>query len=80
MPEALTQKLFHRARISMPIFVILLNFVGAILFHREIPDRVTIWADFGIFLIWTIFVSWPLVFTLKSAKNNLSEAPKSPLK
>lgn len=62
LPESAAQQLFHRARISLPILVGLLNLCGAILFSRETPDRTTIWIDITFFLAWSAFVAMPLIF------------------
>jgi len=59
--ESAAQQLFHRARLSLPVLVGLLNLSGAILFSKEIPDRTTICIDLVIFLFWSIFVAVPLV-------------------
>ena len=59
--ESAAQQLFHRARLSLPVLVGLLNLSGAILFSKEIPDRTTICIDLVIFLFWSIFVTVPLV-------------------
>jgi len=62
IPESEAKQLFFRARISLPVLIGLLNLCGAILFSNEIPDRITIWIDFGIFTLWAVFVAKPLIF------------------
>jgi len=61
IPEEAAQRLFHRARISLPILITILNVAGGILFSRQIADRITIWIDIVVFLIWAGFVAFPLL-------------------
>lgn len=61
IPESQAQQLFHRARISLPVLIGLLNLCGAILFSKAIPDRTTIWIDLAFFLAWSSFVGKPLI-------------------
>jgi hypothetical protein len=61
IPEEAAQRLFHRARISLPILISILNVAGGILFSRQIADRITIWIDMIVFLTWAGFIGFSLL-------------------
>jgi len=70
LPEDVGTKLFARARRTMPSAIIIINTVGAYLFHSKAPDRLTITCDAVIFLIWAAYIGTPFFEHLKASRKH----------